>query len=98
MGTGAKRLESRVISYRIEFKASTAKSLATLPPKIQRRIQGVITTLESNPLPPAATKLTGRDAYRIRVNDYRIIYSVHERVLTVIVVAIGHRRAIYRDN
>ena len=98
MGTGAKRLESRVISYRIEFKASTAKSLATLPPKIQRRIQGVIATLESNPLPPAATKLTGRDAYRIRVNDYRIIYSVHERVLTVIVVAIGHRREIYRDN
>jgi len=61
-------------------------------------LQGVITTLESNPLPPAATKLTGRDAYRIRVNDYRIIYSVHERVLTVIVVAIGHRREIYRDN
>jgi len=63
---------------------------------MQRRIQGVIATLESNPLPPAAFKLTGRDAYRIRVSDYRIIYSIHENILTIVVVAVGHRREIYR--
>ena len=62
---------------------------------MQRRIQGVIATLESNPLPPAALKLTGRDAYRIRVSDYRIIYSIHRHVLTIVVVTIGHRREIY---
>jgi mRNA interferase RelE/StbE len=63
---------------------------------MQRRIQGVIATLESNPLPPAALKLTGRDAYRIRVSDYRIIYSIYENILTIVVVAVGHRREIYR--
>jgi mRNA interferase RelE/StbE len=64
---------------------------------MQRRIQGVIATLESNPLPPAALKLTGRDAYRIRVSDYRIIYSIYENILTIVVVAVGHRREIYRN-
>jgi len=85
-----------LISYQIEFKDSAANSLARLPKKMQRRIQGVIATLESNPLPPAALKLTGRDAYRIRVSDYRIIYSIHENILTIVVVAVGHRREIYR--
>lgn len=85
-----------MIAYEIEFKESAAKSLSKFSKKIQLRIQGVITTLESNPLPPAAKKLTGRDAYRIRVSDYRIIYVIYENILTVVVVAIGHRREIYR--
>jgi len=75
-----------LISYQIEFKDSAAKSLAKLPKKIHRRIQGVIITLATNPLPPASTKLTGRDAYRIRVSDYRIIYSINENILTIVVV------------
>jgi len=87
-----------LIAYEIEFKESAAKSLSKLPKKIQLRIQGVITTLETNPLPPASKKLTGRDAYRIRVNDYRIIYAIHENILTVLVIAIGHRREIYRKS
>jgi len=96
MGSSAKGSPTELIRYEIEFKASAAQSLAKLPKKIQRRIQGAITTLETNPLPPAALKLTGRDAYRIRVSDYRIIYSIHENILTIVVVAIGHRREIYR--
>jgi mRNA interferase RelE/StbE len=87
-----------LISYQIEFKESAVKSLAKLPKEIQLRIQGVIATLEANPLPPIAKKLTGRDAYRIRVNDYRIIYAIHEDILTVTVVAIGHRRDVYKKS
>jgi mRNA interferase RelE/StbE len=98
MGSGAERSQSHLISYQIEFKDSAAKSPAKLPKKIQRRIQGVITTLATNPLPPAASKLTGRDAYRIRVSDYRIIYSVHQNILTIVVVAVCHRREIYRKD
>ena len=98
MGSGPEGSQSHLISYQIEFKDSAAKSLAKLPKKIQRRIQGVITTLATNPLPPAATKLTGRDAYRIRVSDYRIIYSIHENILTIVVVAVGHHREMYRKD
>lgn len=85
-----------MIKYQIEFKPTAQKSLEKLPKKIQKRIQGVITVLESNPLPPKAEKLKGRDAYRIRVSDYRIIYSIENNVLLVVVVSIGHRREIYR--
>ena len=65
---------------------------------MQLRIQGAITTLASNPLPPVAKKLSGRDAYRIRVSDYRIVYTIQKDVLTILVIAIGHRREIYRKN
>ena len=95
MGSSPERSPAHLIQYQVVFKESAAKSLSKLPKKIQRRIQGVITTLESNPLPPVALKLTGRDAYRIRVSDYRIIYSIDGNILTVVVVAIGHRREIY---
>jgi len=85
-----------LIQYTIVFKPSAVKDLSKLSKKIQKRIQGAISTLESNPLPPAAKKLTGRDAYRIRISDYRIIYSIDAEVLTVIIVSIGHRRDVYR--
>lgn len=63
---------------------------------MQLRIQGAITILASNPLPPAAKKLVGRDGYRLRVSDYRIVYSIHENILTVKIISIGHRREIYK--
>ena len=85
-----------MIKYQIEFKPTAQKSLEKLPKKIQKRIQGVITVLESNPLPPKAEKLKGRDAYRIRVSDYRIIYSIENNLLLVLVVSVGHRREVYR--
>ncbi len=96
MGAGSQRFEFALIRYEIEFKVSAAKSLKALPRKIQLRIAGVVETLATNPFPPASKKLTGRDAYRIRVSDYRLIYTVHENVLVVVVVAIGHRKEIYR--
>jgi mRNA interferase RelE/StbE len=52
--------------------------------------------LARNPYPPAARKLSNRLAYRVRVGDYRIIYSVQESTITIVVVAIGHRKDVYR--
>ena len=63
---------------------------------MQLRIQGAITILANNPLPPVAKKLIGRDSYRLRVSDYRIVYSIHENILTVKIISIGHRREIYK--
>ena len=63
---------------------------------MQLRIQGAITILASNPLPPVANKLVGRDNYRLRVSDYRIVYSIHENILTIKIISIGHRREIYK--
>jgi mRNA interferase RelE/StbE len=98
LGAGAKRFEVDLIQYQIRILPAAEKSLAKLSRKLQVRIQGVITTLASNPLPPVAKKLVGRDSYRLRVSDYRIVYSIHENILTVKVVSIGHRREVYRKN
>ena len=96
MGTGAKRFEIDLIQYQIRVLPAAEKSLSKLPKKMQLRIQGAITVLASNPLPPVAKKLVGRDSYRLRVSDYRIVYSIHENILTVKIISIGHRREIYK--
>lgn len=56
----------------------------------------VLALLAEEPRPPAAKKLTGREAWRVRTGDWRVIYEVHDKALLVIVVAAGHRRDVYR--
>jgi mRNA interferase RelE/StbE len=59
------------------------------------RLRGAIALLASNPRPPGAKKLRTRDAYRVRVGDYRIIYTIEDDVLLIVVLALGHRQGIY---
>ena len=83
--------------YRIEFKPSAAKVFAKLPHEIQRQISVRINALAFNPRPPGVKALKGAEGlFRIRSGDYRIIYTVQDRILLVLVVRIGHRREIYR--
>jgi mRNA interferase RelE/StbE len=96
LGAGTKRFEVDLIQYQIRILPAAEKSLSKLPKKMQLRIQGAITILASNPLPPVAKKLVGRDNYRLRVSDYRIVYSIHENILTIKIISIGHRREIYK--
>lgn len=81
--------------YRIEFRASATRALRKLDPAIQGRVQGAIALLGSDPRPPGARKRQGRDGFRVRVGDYRIVYTIHDDVLVVVVVTLGHRREVY---
>jgi mRNA interferase RelE/StbE len=57
-----------------------------------------IADLAETPRPDGVRKIVGsEDAYRIRVGDYRIVYKIVDRVLTVFVVRVGHRKDVYRD-
>ena len=51
--------------------------------------------LELDPRPSGCKKLKGRDAYRIRIGDYRVIYEIQDSRLMVTVITIGHRREVY---
>lgn len=82
-------------SYRIELRPSAARALRKLDPQVRDRIVGAITLLSHDPRPPAARALRGRDGYRVRVGDYRILYTVVDDVLLVVVVTVGHRREVY---
>ena len=83
--------------YRVELTASAEKALHRLSPQALPKILQAIQTLAINPFPQGCRKLTGQqDIYRIRVQVYRIIYEVHEDVVLVKVLKIGHRKDVYR--
>ena len=84
------------MKYQVILPKSVQKELDRLPDDVASRILARLAGLETNPRPADANKLKGRDAWRIRVGDYRVIYEIHDRVLRIIVITVGHRREIYR--
>jgi mRNA interferase RelE/StbE len=82
--------------FQVILPKSVQKELNRLPDDVASRVLARLAGLETNPRPQDVKKLKGRDAWRIRVGDYRVIYEVHDRVLQIIVIRIGHRREIYR--
>jgi mRNA interferase RelE/StbE len=84
-----------VSAYRIELRPAAVRALHKLDPQVRRRVQGAIALLAQDPRPPGARALQGRPGLRVRVGDYRIIYTIEEDVLLVVVVRLGHRRDIY---
>jgi mRNA interferase RelE/StbE len=84
-----------VSEYRIELRPAALRALRQLDPPVRRRLQGAIALLAQEPRPPAARALKGRFGLRVRVGDYRVIYTVDDDVLLVVVVTLGHRREVY---
>jgi len=83
--------------YRIEVKRSAAKEIRAINRKQDReRVVERIAALAEDPRPPGCTKLSGREAYRVRQGEYRIVYTVEDDALVVEVVKVGHRRDVYR--
>lgn len=84
-------------AYRIDVAPAAVRQLRKLDPPARRRVQAAVELLGDDPRPPGARKLVGGDgAWRVRTGDYRIVYEIHDQVLLVLVVAVGHRRDIYR--
>ncbi len=83
-------------TFVVRIEKTPRKFLKTLQISDKKRIDAALTLLADNPIPPKAKKLTGRDGYRIRVGDYRIIYEIQKSVLVVFIIDIGHRPKIYR--
>lgn len=82
--------------YAVEMLRSAQKQLTRLPAEHQERILVAMEALADAPRPQGCSKLTGRDAWRIRVGDYRIIYEIFDDRRVVIVVVVGHRKDAYR--
>lgn len=82
--------------YRVEVRPAAVRALRKLDPDVRPRIEGAIALLADDPRPPASRPLRGRPGYRVRVGDYRILYTVQDDVLLIVVVTLGHRRDVYR--
>lgn len=83
-------------TWSVQLTDSAVRELRALERQSQLRIAAAIELLRENPFPPRAVKLTGRDAYRVRVGDSRIIYSVNGPVMTILIIRVAHRREVYR--
>jgi mRNA interferase RelE/StbE len=82
--------------YEVLILRGAQKELAQLPGEAYDRVRDAIRALSQNPRPAGSVKLTGRDGWRIRVGDYRVIYEVDDQEGAVTVLHVGHRRDVYR--
>jgi mRNA interferase RelE/StbE len=90
------KTEELVPSYRVALTSSAAKELRELSGQLIARIVPRLENLASNPRPPGCKKLQGGDReWRIRVGDYRVVYTIDDATLLVDVTRIRHRREVY---
>ena len=82
-------------NYTIVLSKKAQKQLDKLPDNIAEPIFEAISLLENEPRPTGCKKLQGRDGYRIRIGNYRVIYEVYDTELVIDVVTLGHRKDIY---
>ncbi len=84
-------------SYEVEISRTAEKQLRKLPHADQERVARAMLALANDPFPRGARKLSGYDdVCRVRVGRYRILYSVTETALVIVVLKVGHRKDVYR--
>jgi len=81
--------------YKVRIEKAVLKSLEKINEPYYTKIKIAILKLAVNPRPQGYKQLKGRDGYRIRVADYRIIYNIFDDILSVEVIVLGHRKEIY---
>ena len=84
-------------TYSVEVTSTAERQIRRLARADQIRVVRAIQALGSDPRPPGCRKMAGLDdVFRVRIGRYRVIYSVADRVLTVIVLKVGDRKDVYR--
>lgn len=84
------------MNYEILILRRAQKELARIPREEYERVRDAIRALSLDPRPPGCLKLTGREGWRIRVGNYRVIYEIDDDQRVVTILHIGHRRDVYQ--
>jgi mRNA interferase RelE/StbE len=84
------------MAYVVLLKRSAERELERLPRKIHDAVVDHLQSLAENPRPPGIKKLHGREAYRIRIGDYRVLYMIHDAKKIAEVFSVAHRKEVYR--
>ena len=77
---------------------TAAKQLLKIPYRIRLKVEKEIEKLPKNPHSRKARKLSGRNGYRYRVGDYRVLYSINKRLKRINILSVQHRKDAYRGN
>jgi mRNA interferase RelE/StbE len=85
------------MAYRVFLRPAAVRDLESLEPKTKARIEKAITMLGDNSRPPGARKLVGFESeWRLRVGNYRVLYSIDDAAGCVTIARVAHRREAYR--
>ncbi len=85
------------MSYAVLILRRAQRELRSLPTGAYERVKEAVGDLGDDPRPSTCRRLTGREGWRIRVGDYRVIYEIDDAQRTVTVLHVGHRRDVYRS-
>jgi mRNA interferase RelE/StbE len=82
--------------YSVVITKSVKKLLSKMPDKLADKLENTMLSFEENPRPHGYKKLKGRNAFRVREGNYRIIYEINDLQVIVTVINVGHRKNIYK--
>ena len=84
------------MSYALGMLPRAQRKLGALSNDTHHRLREAIFALAHEPRPQSSRKLTGREGWRLRVGDYRVLYDIDDVTQTITIVHVGHRRDVYR--
>lgn len=85
------------MSYHIEWTRSAVREVRTLPTRLGLRVAQAVGELADNPRPKGCKKLVGfKDLWRIRIGQYRVVYSIGDPIKLIRVERVSHRKDVYR--
>jgi mRNA interferase RelE/StbE len=84
------------MKYSLVVTPKAERQFLRLDTTVRARVTEAMAALRDNPRPFGCIRMKGGEGYRVRVGDYRVVYEIHDRTVTVIVVGVGHRRDVYR--
>lgn len=83
--------------YVVYYDPRARKDLTRFERQVARRVAAAITALGQDPRPPGCRRLVGYEGlWRLRVGDYRVVYTIKDEELMVLAVRIAHRSEVYR--
>ena len=84
------------MTYQLTILRRAQKELGALEGEAYVRVRDAIGGLAEDPRPSSCLKLAGREGWRIRIGDYRVVYEIDDKGHVVTILHIGHRRGVYR--
>lgn len=82
--------------YEVLVLPSAQKEIEKLAKPVQSKVLKALLSLSENPRPTGCKKLVGTDAWRFRIGEYRIVYTIEDKILTIEVIRVAHRKDVYR--
>ena len=84
------------MKYSVFLLSRAVRQVELLEVSIRNRLQEWILKLQENPRPANSKKLAGREGWRLRIGNYRVLYEVDDKAKSVTILDVGHRKDIYR--